>query len=408
MTDPSQLDGAEKSRPVLMMALLMVAVFFSMAGRVIFSPLMPSLQSDLEFTLTTAGTLFMFVSISYAAAMLFAGFISARIGHDKTIVAALATITVGLAISGVAAGVVMLGIGMVCIGLGAGVYPPSGLVMINTKISAARRSTAYAFHEVGPNLAMLLAPLLVLLAGPWIGWRGVLFVMAGLSGCATLSFYRWGQANSGFGAIPNLGNIGTILRLRTTYVGMLVLSAALSGWQGVYAMLPAYLVSHDFGTEQYVNFLLTLSRVASVLMLLLAGLIIRRIGKRRTIVSVLLFTGTCTGLIGLLEGTPLAIVVVAQPAFQAVMFPAMLACIGDIGDSKYQNVTYALIITVGISIGTGIVPALLGVFGDFGLGGLGFLSLTVYMLAAIAALLVTPEFGREETISPDTKLHSGE
>ncbi len=378
-----------------MMALLMVAVFFSMAARIIFSPLMPSLQNDLNFTLTTAGTLFMFVSISYAASMLFAGFLSARIGHDKTIVAALATITLGLGISGAAGGVVLLGVGMICIGIGAGVYPPSGLVMINTKISAARRSTAYAFHEVGPNMAMLLAPLLVLLAGPWIGWRGVLFLMCGLSGCATLSFYRWGQVDSGFGAIPNLGNIGTILRLRTTRVGMLVLSAALSGWQGVYAMLPAYLVSHGLGTEQYVNFLLTLSRVASVLMLLVAGFIIRRIGKRMTIVSVLLFTGTCTGLIGLLEGTPLAAAVVAQPAFLAVMFPAILACIADIGDSRYQNITYALIITVGISIGAGVVPALLGVFGDFGLGWLGFVSLTVYMLTAIIALFATPDFGRE-------------
>ncbi|MEJ2057310.1 MAG: MFS transporter [Desulfofustis sp.] len=378
-----------------MMALLMVAVFFSMAARVIFSPLMPSLQRDLNFTLTSAGTLFMFVSISYAASMLFAGFVSARIGHGKTIVAALATITVGLGVSGAAGGVVMLGVGMVCIGVGAGAYPPSGMVMINTRISAARRSTAYAFHEVGPNTAMQLSPLLVLFAGPWIGWRGVLFMMSGLSFCATLSFYRWGQAGSGVGAVPNLSNVGTILRLRTTHVGMLVLSAALSGWQGVYAMLPAYLVSQELGTEQYVNSLLTLSRVASIVMLLGAGFIIRRIGRRRTIISVLLFTGTCTGLIGLLEGTPLAVAVVAQPAFLAVMFPAILACIADIGDPRYQNITYALIITVGISIGTGFAPALLGIFGDFGVGWLGFVSLTVYMLTAIGALLATPEFGRE-------------
>ena len=76
--------------------------------------------------------------------------------------------------------------------------------------------------------------------------------------------------------MPNLGNVGTILRLRTTWVGMLVLSAGLVGWQGVYAILPAYLVSHALGTEQYVNTLLTLSRVASVVMLVAAGFSIRR------------------------------------------------------------------------------------------------------------------------------------
>ena len=239
-----------------MIGLLVVAVFFSMMGRVIFSPLMPSLQQDLNFTLSLVGTLFMFVSISYAVAMLGAGFISARIGHGKTVVAALATIAAGLAITGAATNVVILGVGMVCIGIGAGIYPPSGLVMINTKISVERRSTAYAFHEIGPNMAMLLAPLFVLIASPWIGWRGVLLVMSGLSALAALAFYLGAQADSGVGAIPNLSNIGIILRIRNTYVGMLILSAALSGWQGVYAILPAYLVAaSDYGSEQYAQFI---------------------------------------------------------------------------------------------------------------------------------------------------------
>ncbi len=378
-----------------MMALLVVAVFFSMTGRVIFSPLMPSLQNDLGINLSTVGSLFMFVSISYAVAMLFAGFLSAWIGHGKTIVAALVVITVGLGIAGAATGVATLGAGMICIGLGAGAYPPSGIFMINTKISAANRSTAYAFHEIGPNMAMLLAPLIVLAVGPWIGWRGVLFLMTGLCSLATLAFYWLGPLDSGVGAVPNLSNIRIILRLRTAYVGMLVLSAALAGWQGVYAILPAYLVSHSFGSEQYVNSLVTISRVTSVLILLVAGFIIRRFGKRRTIVSVLLFTAFFTGLIGLADGTTLAMVVVAQPAFLAFVSPAMLACIADIGEPGYQNVTYALIITVGISVGTGIVPALLGILGDYGFGWLGFICLAGFMVTAVAAMLFTPEFGRD-------------
>jgi NNP family nitrate/nitrite transporter-like MFS transporter len=395
MIEPPASALTEKNRPVLMMALLVVAVFFSMMGRVVFSPLMPALQTDLGFTLTTAGTLFMFVSISYSVSMLCSGFLSARIGHDRTIVVSLAGITVGFGLSALSTSVVTLAAGMICIGTGSGIYPPSGLVMINTKISAARRSTAYAFHEIGPNMAMLLAPLLVLMAGPWIGWRGVLFLMTGLCGLATLSFYWWGQVGSGLGTAPNLSDVGTILRLRTTWVGMLVLSAGLVGWQGVYAMLPAYLVSHELGTEQYVNSLLTLSRVASVLMLLVAGFIIRRLGKRRAIVSVLAFSGLFTGLIGLVEGPVLALVVVAQPAFQAVMFPAMLASMADIGDSRYQNITFALIITVGISVGTGLAPALLGMSGDYGVGWLGFVGMSGYMLIAIVVLIITPAFGRE-------------
>ena len=382
-------------RPVVMMTLLVIAVFFSMMGRVIFSPLMPSLQQELGITLALVGTLFMFVSVSYAVSMLGAGFISARLGHGLTVVAALAAIAAGLAISGAATGAATLGAGMVCIGIGAGIYPPSGMVMINTKISVERRSTAYAFHEIGPNLAMLLAPLFVLVASPWIGWRGVLFLMAGLCALASFAFYRGARVDSGVGATPNLSNIGIILRIKNTYVGMLILSAALSGWQGVYAILPAYLVSSDFGTQQYVNSLLTISRVASVIFLLAAGFIIKRVGRRGAIMSVLLFTAFFTALIGLAEGRLLSIAIVAQPALLAIMFPAMLSCFADIGEAGYQNITYALIITVGISVGTGVAPALLGILGDLGAGGLGFVLLGCFMLSAAVVLALTPSFGRE-------------
>ena len=49
----SALDAPGNSRPFLMMSMLVVAVFFSMASRAIFSPLMPSLQGALNISLAT-------------------------------------------------------------------------------------------------------------------------------------------------------------------------------------------------------------------------------------------------------------------------------------------------------------------------------------------------------------------
>ncbi|MBE0586285.1 MAG: MFS transporter, partial [Desulfofustis sp.] len=86
-------DQPGKNRPILMMSLLVVAVFFSMAARAIFAPLMPSLQNEMGISLSTVGLLFFLVSVSYAASMLFVGFLAARIGHGRTIVVALALIT---------------------------------------------------------------------------------------------------------------------------------------------------------------------------------------------------------------------------------------------------------------------------------------------------------------------------
>ncbi len=378
-----------------MMTMLVLAVFISMAGRVVFSPLMPSLQASMGFTLSTAGTLFLLVSVSYGAAMLFSGFLAARIGHGRTIVVALGAIAAGLFLTAAAGGLGMLVTGMILIGAGAGTYPPSGIVMINESISLRRRSTAFSFHEIGPNMALLVAPLIVLVLDPWFGWRGVLVWLGGLSTIATLIFWRWGVPGSGIGAAPNLSTVGTILRFRTTVLGMVILSAALSGVQGVYAILPAYLVAHHQLAPEHVNILLSASRIAGILILLRAGAVINRVGRRRVITGVLLFSALFTALIGLASGALLSVVVVAQPALLTVLFPAALSSMADIGDPRYQNVTYALIITVGISVGAGVAPAFLGVMGDIGLGWAGFMVVAAYMVSAVVFLRTTPEFGRE-------------
>ncbi len=388
-------DAPAKNRPVLMIFMLVVAVFFSMASRAIFSPLMPSLQNEMGVTLSVAGTLFLLISTSYAAAMLFSGFLAARIGHGMTIVSALACISLGLLVTAAAPGIMILALGMLLIGAGAGAYPPSGMVMINTKISLRRRGTALSFHEIGPNLALLLSPLMVLIMEPWFGWRGVLFWMALVCGFATVAFWRWGIADSGIGAAPDFGTIRTILGLRSTWVGMVILSAGLSALHGVYAILPAYLVSEYSLSSQYVNFLLTVSRVAGLLLLLRTGWIIQRFGRRWTIIGVLIFSSLFTALIGLARGSWVSIAVIAQPALIAVMIPALLSALADIGDARYQNITYALIITAGVGLGAGLAPALLGLCGDLGVGWLGFLGLAGYMVLAIAFMKATPDFGQD-------------
>lgn len=388
-------DAPRKNRPVLMMSMLVVAVFFSMASRAIFSPLMPSLQKEMGVTLSIAGTLFLLLSISYVVVMLFSGFLAARIGHGMTIVASLACITLGLLVSAVAPGILLLAVGMLFIGAGAGAYPPSGIVMINTKISVRRRSTAFSFHEIGPNLALLFSPLMVLIMEPWFGWRGVLLWMALVCGLAAVAFWQWGTADSGIGATPDLSTIKTILRLRSIWVGMVILSAALSGLHGVYAILPAYLVTEYSLSPQYVNFLLTVSRIAGVLLLLRTGWIIQRFGRRRTIVGVLLFSSLFTALIGFAQGTWISIIVIVQPALIAVMIPALLSSVADIGEARYQNITYAVLIIAGVGFGAGLVPALLGLSGDLGVGWFGFLALACYMVSAVAFMIATPGFGQD-------------
>ena len=399
MQNSSNTDAQLTSHPVLLISMLVIAVFFSMGSRAVFSPLMPGLQADMGISLSTAGSLFLVISVSYAAAMLFSGFLSARIGHGMTIVTSLGLISLGLFCSGLAHGTLLLAFGMLMIGAGSGAYPPSAVAMINNRIQYQKRSTAFSFHEIGPNMSLLLIPLLVVLLDPWTGWRGVLFVMAGICALSSFAFFRWAAMDGGVGAIPALNTLSTILKMRSVYVGMVVFSATLAGLHGVYAILPAYLVSEYGLSAHYVNVLLAISRVSSVLLLLFAGRIINHFGKRKIIIWVLVFTSIFTALIGFSKGPYVTPIILLQPALLALVTPALLAAIAEIGESRYQNITYALIITVGVSFGGGVVPALLGFFGDLNLGWLGFLLLGVFMLASLLFMRTTPGFGDERAAS---------
>ena len=395
MNEKSADTDNDRNSSVLMICMLMVAVFFTMIARAIFSPIMPSVQEELGISLATAGSLFLLVNVSFAMAMMCSGFLSSRIGHGLTVTASLALVAVGLLISAIATGITFIVAGMIFIGSGAGLYPASGLAMINRKITPEKRTTAFAFHETSPNFAMFMAPVIALVFESVIGWRGILMVLGGVCGVAMLAFWRWGSADSGVGAAPNFSTIGTIMKLRTMYVGMMILTAAIAGLHGVYAIVPAYLVAQSSHSMQEVNFLLMASRLVSVGILIFAGVIVARIGKRNMMVWSLVFTAVCTVMIGFVDGLVLDVCVIAQPALIAAMFPPLLSSIGDIGDSRYQNVTYSLIITIGIGVGAGGVPALLGAFGDAGLGWLGFVSLSGFMLAAAWALVAEPIFGED-------------
>jgi len=377
-----------------LIALLIIAVFFSMVGRTIISPLMPYLQQDLNITLATVGALFLWSSISYSLVMIFSGYLTAWIGYGNTVVVALMMIVIGLVVSAVAGNEVVLAIGMIFIGAGGGTYAPSGIAMINTRVSIEKRSTAFSFHETGSNGAVLFAPLIVLASVPFLGWRGILLVLALLAALAAIVFYLFGASESEVGAKPNLRTIGTILRLPDAYVAMLIFSTAISGLHGVYSIMPAYLVEHSTWSAEYVNSLITVSRVIGISFLLMAGPIIRFLGKRNTLILVLLFTAMMTGLIAITEGPMLQAAVILQPALIGVMFPAQLSCISEIGESWYQNVTVSLIITFGMIAGAGIVPAMVGVLGDMGIGWCGFVAIAAIMLVAVAVLVLNPSFGR--------------
>ncbi|MFO7729783.1 MAG: MFS transporter, partial [Spirochaetia bacterium] len=107
-----------------------------------------------------------------------------------------------------------------------------------------------------------------------------------------------------------------------------------------------------------------ISRFLPIVGLLTAGLVMDRIGVRRTVMATVCGAGLAILLMGILKGPLLVVAVFLQPTIGALYFPAGLAALATVGPARSRNVAVSMVLPVSALIGTGMIPAFLGYMGD--------------------------------------------
>lgn len=365
--------------------------FLNFTSRVIFSPLLPVIEEEMGITHAQSGALFLFISAGYFVSILTSGFVSARITHKWTIV--LSSISIGLALFllGECRTLMSMQGGLVFLGLGAGLYFPSGLATISHMVPLAYLSRGMAIHELAPNLGFVVAPLLCDLFLVFISWRhglailGVLIIVCGLLyGRSSLGCYSKGKA-------PDLLAARFFLTMPLFWAMVLLFSLAICSTLGIYAMAPLFLVNDHGFDPAGANSLLSLSRVASVLMPIAGGWLADRHGKELVMALVLLSTGILTAAMALAEGgTMLITLVILQPLAAVCFFPAGFAVLSGMGHEKHAGLAISFCLPLSFLIGGGVMPTFIGIIGDWYSIGTG-IALVGYLLTLVglATLFVT-------------------
>ena len=156
------------------------------------------------------------------------------------------------------------------------------------------------------------------------------------------------------------------------------------GEQGVYALLPTYLVSEKGMEPGLANTLFGLSRISVMFTTVISGWFIDRFGIKKSMLAIVMGSGILTSFLGLTSGVILLLVIFLQPVMVASFFPAGFAAISKIGAQQSINVVISLMIPISILFGTGVVPFLLGISGEYGTFAAGFIFLgTTMLLSAI-------------------------
>ena len=365
--------------------------FLNFISRIIFAPLLPSIQEDLSLAHVEAASLFLFISMGYAASLLGSGFVSCRLQHRKTI--ALSAITVGLSLIGIAFGngIWTMRGGLLFLGLASGLYLPSGLAALTTLVRVEHWGKAIATHELAPNLSFFAAPLLAEGLMMWFSWRGVLGFLGVWSIMTGVLFHFFGKGGDFSGEAPNFISLKTLFSQRSFWIMMVLFSYGICATMGIYTMLPLFLVAQHGLDRNWANTLVALSRISGLFMAFLAGWATDLVGPRLTMSGVFLIAGLTTILLGVLTGSWLVTMVFLQPVMAVCFFPPGFAALSAIGPPNARNVAISLTVPAAFLLGGGAIPLGIGMMGDAGFFSLGISAAGGLILSgAILALFYKP------------------
>ena len=347
--------------------LFLAFVFFiNFTARVIFAPLMPTIEVDLSLTHSEAGLLFLLISFGYFIGMLGSGFISAAISHKNTI--SLSAIAVGITVLPISlsSNKWILLFSLLVLGIFAGLYLPSGLATITARINPRQWGKAIAVHEMAPNLGFVAAPLLAEFFLFWFSWRIIIAVLGLASFLMGLANICYGLMGELTGEPPKFALIRTLVKEKSFVIMLILFCAGIGGFLGIYTMLPLYLVSEQGMDREVANTLVAISRIPGLAVVFVAGWATDRFGPKRALVWIYMLAGLSTVALGLAKGHWVSVLVFVQPMIAVCFPPAALVALSLIGLQETRNIAVSLTSPFAFLIGGGMLPILIGILGDTG------------------------------------------
>ncbi|MFH0915565.1 MAG: MFS transporter [bacterium] len=346
---------------VLFVTLLFFTTFVS---RFIFSPLLPSIGSDVGLTPGEAGTIFFLGSLGVLGGSLLSGFLSSRIDHRGTLILSVLVTAATLIACYFAHSVWFIQVAMIVLGACAGLNQPSVTATVAAMVSREDWGKALSVQQLGPRLSYAVAPFLAVGLLVALSWQVALVVLGAFVGVAGIAFLIWGDCGGFPGTPPSLPLFGVILRQRSFWVMVFLFSLGMGAQAGLYTMIPLYLTQQRGFTPASANTLLGLASISPLVTTFFAGWLTDRIGERRAIFLALIVTGAAIITMGSVSGGWLTASVFVIPAVAACFFPPAFSALSRIVQPNLRSLAIGLAPPAAFIVGGGLLPIGLGYMGQ--------------------------------------------
>ncbi len=354
--------------------LFLVGIFFiNFLSRVIFSPLMPTIEDDLKIGHDEAGSFFFFITLGYCVGLFFSGIVSSRFNHRRAILFSSFALAGALFWVSATRHPWAIRSGLFALGSAAGFYLPSGISTLTSLVTQRHWGKAIGLHELAPNLGFIVAPLLAEALLRWCSWQEILIVVGGASLTAGTIFALWGKGGNFPGEAPHVSTLRHLFKEPSLLWMIIFFALGVGASFAIYSMLPLYLVSERGMDRTWANALLSFSRIPPLATSFLAGWMTDRLGVKRTLKVVFFTSGLATATIGIVPAPWILPIVFLQPILSTAFFPAGFAALAQIGSPRIKNLAVSLTVPLGFLIGGGVGTASLGLAGEAGFFYLGFI-----------------------------------
>jgi NNP family nitrate/nitrite transporter-like MFS transporter len=338
--------------------------YLGFVTRVMFAPLMPAIEQELGISHAQAGGLFFMISLGYLLAPLTSGLISSKINHRGTLTVSAWAVGLALMPFLFVESIWTVRFLMMAIGMAAGIHLPSAIATITAEIRKQDWGKALSVHQASPPLSFITAPLIAAVLMNWVSWRWIMAIMAVAAFCSALAYTLTGRGGDFAGQLLSPRNVKTVLSKRAFYLMVLLFAMAMGGNAGIYAMLPLFLVNERAMDLTWANTIIGLSQLSGLVMVFVAGWVTDRIGQKTTMAIVLTAAGAFTIMLGLVRDAWLVAVIFVQPALVSSFFPGAFAALSRIAPPSMRSVTNSLGPPFAFLIGGGILPVVIGYFGE--------------------------------------------
>ncbi len=324
--------------------------------------MLPLIEDEFGVTHGKAASILAVNGVGYGLSLFFAGSLASFLGPKKSILLATILSGVTMLLFSFARSFELYYVLAFVLGVALGVYMPSVIPLITDHYEERLWSNAIGIHGSAPSVSVFLAPFIALGILAILPWRAV-FALPGIVFlfCALIFYFVTDEVTLGK---EKHFFIGSLLKQRAVWVMGIIWIFSAGANIGLYLVIPLYLVKELSLNIDYANTIFGFSRLGGAILTIIAGFFVDRFSLKKACFFLVLCTGILTMLLAIssVKWTPLCLFL--QACISPAIFPVGFVTIAKLFNREQRGHATGFVVSIGM-VGTGLVPYLVGLSGDY-------------------------------------------